>query len=357
MQSLADTNGVVEGCRSTVDELSKELDGLSIANSSHITPSKRQRIKGTLKWCLKEDKTRKLLDETIQHKTTLTLALLGEVTSDVKEIKSNVERIHDHLTDTERRKMCDWIEHTNPTTIHHQSCKNHEEHTCQWIHRVEQWRDWLRLQRRLIWIHGIPGAGKTVLASYLIQKTIAYCEKQKTDRVACLYYYCSFRHGGEEQRDEAIPFLRWIVSQLCRRSDHIPYNLAPLYRHNSIPSLQALMEALKELLERLDVLYVVVDAIDESNPREELLGLIQDIVTQPTYGKIQVLVTSRRYADMEGVLRPLSEPTLPMSNSIVDADIRTYATICMKRNKHFLRWSEQLRNDILESLVQGAQGM
>jgi hypothetical protein len=198
----------VEGCRNTVEELSKELDGLSLANTSHTAPAKRQRLKGSLQWCLKETKTRKLLDEMMQHKTTLTLALLGEITGDVKEIKSTIERVHDRLTDTDRRKMCNWIEFTNPTQMHHQSCKNHKEHTCQWIQRVDQSQDWLHLQRRLIWIHGIPGAGKTVLASYLIQQTIAYCEKLQTDRVACLYYYCSFRHGQGKRQDETLPLLR-----------------------------------------------------------------------------------------------------------------------------------------------------
>jgi len=347
----------VEGCRGTVEELAKELDGLTLANVSHVAPGKRQRIKGSMQWCLKESKTRKLLDEMMQHKSTLTLALLGEITSDVKQIKSTVEQVHDSLTETARRKVCDWIEHTNPTSIHQQSCKNHEEHTCQWIHRVDQWNDWLQLQRRLIWIHGIPGAGKTVFASYLVQQTIEYCENLKNDRAACLYYYCSFRHGQEERRDEALPFLRWVVSQLCRRGKFVPADLVSLHDQNSAPSFQALKKAFQQLLAHVDVLYIILDAVDESSLRDSLLELIEDIVTQPSYGKIQLLVTSRRYMDIEEVLRPLSEPTLPISNSLVDADIRTYVENIIQRNKTFAKWSAKLRSDIIESLVQGAQGM
>jgi Cdc6-like AAA superfamily ATPase len=347
----------VEGCRGTVDELSKELDKLSLGNASHVAPGKRRRIKGSVQWCLKENKTRKLLDEAMQHKSTLTLALLGEITSDVKGIKSTVKQVHDNLTNADRRKMCDWIEHTNPTPIHNRSLKNHEEHTCQWIHRVDQWTDWLQLQRRFIWVHGIPGAGKTVLASYLIQQTLQHCESRNSDRIDCLYYYCSFLHGQEERRDEALPFLFWVVSQLCRRCDHIPLHLIPLYRKNNVPSFQDLEVALQKLLANFDVLYIVVDAVDESNPRDNLLKVLQDIVTQPNYAKIQLLATSRRYSDIEEVLRPLSEPTLPMSNSIVDVDIRTYVNTIIKQNKYFVRWPGTLRNEIVESLVRGAQGM
>lgn len=347
----------MEGCRGTVDELSKELDRLSLDNTLQTTPGKRQRIKGSVTWRLSESKTRKLLDQAIQHKTTLTLALLGEITNDVKEIKSTVQKIHEDLTATDRRSICDWIEHTNPTPIHHRSLKNHEEHTCQWIHRVDQWKDWLHLQRRLIWIHGIPGAGKTVLASYLIQQTIEFCERRSSDRVTCFYYYCSFLHGHEKRRDEAIPFLRWIVSQLCRHIDCVPPRLISLYYKNHTASLQELEDALQELIASFDVLYIVVDAIDESSPRDDLLRLIQDMVTQPNYAKIQFLITSRRYGDIEEVLRPLSEPTLPMSNSIVDSDIRIFVDTMIKQNKSFTTWTGKLREDVAESLAQGSQGM
>jgi len=293
----------------------------------------------------------------MKHKTTLTLALLGEITTDVKEMKDRMERIDDRLSDRERREICDWIEHTNPVTIHHQACKTHEEHTCQWIRRVDQWKDWLSLERRLIWIHGIPGAGKTILASYLIEQTIRHCNDQKSDRDACLYYYCSFTHGQGEQRSEALSFMRWIVGQLCRRSSHIPLGIENLHRQNTTLSLATLREALQSLLARVNVLYIIIDAVDESNPRKDLLDLIHDLVTQPNYGNIQLLVTSRRYGDIEGVLRPLSEPTLPMSNSIVDEDIRAYVEASMRRTRHFMRWPEQFLRETIDTLAQGAQGM
>jgi hypothetical protein len=348
---------VIEGCRSTVEEISKELNGISLHNASNAAPGKRQRVKGSLQWCLKESKTRKLLDETMKHKSTLTLALLGEITTDVKKIRSKINQVHDQLDDDKRRKICDWIELTNPSTIHHRARRNHENNTCRWIHRVGQWNDWLSLQRRLIWLHGIPGAGKTVLASYLVEQTIAHCKKQNDDRIACLYYYCSFTHGQTEQRNEALPFLRWIISQICRKIDYVPSELVALHRQNNEPSFEVLKRTLRALLKHFDRLYILVDGVDESSPRDDLLELIQDLVTRPDYGKIQLLVTSRRYADIEGVLRPLAEPTLPLSNSIVDEDIRAYVKASIQRNKHFTHWPRPLLGEILESLVRGAQGM
>lgn len=261
------------------------------------------------------------------------------------------------MTGSERQKICDWIEHTNPTTIHNQSCKHHEALTCEWIHRVDQWQDWLSRQRRTIWVHGIPGAGKTVLASYLIQQTIKHCESLQNNRIACVYYYCLFRHGQGERQDECGPFLSWIVSQLCRKANCIPQNLVNFHQQSCSPDLDALKDALVALLRGFDYVYVVLDAADESFPREDLLALVQDLATHPNLENIQLLVTSRRYADIEKILRPLSEPSLPMSNSVVDSDIRIYATAILARIDRIRNWPDDLKRDILEGLVHGAQGM
>jgi hypothetical protein len=356
-QSLANPDGIIEGCRSTVEEISRSLDGLSLTNVSHVAPGKRQRIKGALQWGMKETNLRKLLDDTMKHKSTITLALLGEIITDVKHIKRKVGNIHDRLDDNERRKICDWVELTNPTEIHHRACGNHEKNTCQWIHRVEQWNEWLSLQRRMIWLHGIPGAGKTVLASYLFEQTIAHRQLQTSDRVEYLYYYCSFTHGKLEQRNEMFPFLRWIVSQLCRRSEDIPCDIVDFHRRNNSLSLEMLKGALAKLLEGLDVLYIVLDGVDESSPRDTLLELIHDLATQQIFAKIQLLVTSRRYGDIEAVLRPFADPSLPMSNDIVDEDIRSFVDATMQRDQRFKQWPDALLKDISSALVKGAQGM
>jgi hypothetical protein len=355
-QSLADPDGIVEGCRSTVEEISKGLDGLSLTNASQVTHSKRRRIKGALQWGMEESKFRKLLDETMKHKSTITLAILGEITTDVKHIKGKVEGIHDKLTDEKRSRICDWVELINPTEIHHRAYRNHEKNTCQWVHRVEQWNDWISRQRRMIWLHGIPGAGKTVLASYLIEQTITHCRLQNNRRVVPLYYYCSFVHG-QSMQSETFSFLRWIISQLCRQSEDIPSVIIESERHKDSLSLDQLKEALRKLIGRLDVLYIILDGVDESGSRDILLGLIHDLATQPSFGKIQLLVTSRRYGDIESVLRPLSDPSLPMSNTAIDADIRGFVDATMQRNRHFKHWPHASLKNISRALVQGAQGM
>lgn len=78
LRHLESAEGALKGCEDAVTQLATELDGLVIASQN--APGKRQKIQGSMKWCFKESKTRKLLDDILQHKTTITLTLLGEVT-------------------------------------------------------------------------------------------------------------------------------------------------------------------------------------------------------------------------------------------------------------------------------------
>jgi hypothetical protein len=106
VRGLIEADGAVQGCRNTVEQLAVELDGLSIANSSQATLGKRQKLKGSLKWCLKESKARKLLDEAVQHKSTICLTLLGEVTQDVKDLKHSVGKVQEEISDAKRECLC-----------------------------------------------------------------------------------------------------------------------------------------------------------------------------------------------------------------------------------------------------------
>ena len=77
LDSLCGADGPIEGCHSSVNELA----GLFPPDESHTQgqgQSKRRKIKSTmvsLAWPLKETKARKLLDDILRYKSTITLAL------------------------------------------------------------------------------------------------------------------------------------------------------------------------------------------------------------------------------------------------------------------------------------------
>jgi hypothetical protein len=79
LQSLDRQNGPVEGCRRSLSDLERLLS----PGIDTTVLGKRRKIKATLSglaWPLKEGRARKLLDDVLQYKTTISLALSSEST-------------------------------------------------------------------------------------------------------------------------------------------------------------------------------------------------------------------------------------------------------------------------------------
>ena len=213
------------------------------------------------------------------------------------------------------------------------------------------WDDWINARIRALWVHGIPGAGKTVLAAHIIETTLRICEA-KNKRTICVYYYCYHGHN----QDESVPFLRWLVSQILREADTVPILAWKAYTKNREPDTALLLDILHETLDFFDLVYVAIDALDESQSRENLLTVLDVLVTDPRFWKIQLLATSREYSDIELKMGCFSQP-LSMSNCFVEADIRTYIAAKIKAEAKFQRWPSDLRIDVEATLSAGAKGM
>jgi hypothetical protein len=129
-----------------------------------------------------------------------------------------------------------------------------------------------------------------------------------------------------------------------------------LYRRGGQPSLPELLLALEASLQSFDIAYVIVDAVDESRPREDLLGVLRALTTDARFSKIRCLVTSRKYIDIEQSLEPISR-SIPMSNALVEGDIRKYVHSILQSRPKFQRWPTDLRCEVEEAVVTGSERM
>ena len=236
--------------------------------------------------------------------------------------------------------------------MHHQAQKNFEDGTGNWVLRLPQWSDWLDSKQRCLWLHGLPGAGKTVLISYLTKQTQKHCEQSQVKKCTCVYYYCHYGHN----RDETIPLLRWLLNQLYRQADVVPEDVYKIYKRGGQPDLMELLSAIADILGEFETIFVIVDAIDESNPRENLLKVLRDLVTDSRFQKVQLLASSREYIDIERIMHPISIP-VSMANPFVGEDIRVHVRSVLLSNPNFRRWPSELLTEIENTVSKGAKGM
>lgn len=247
-------------------------------------------------------------------------------------------------------QILDWLVTTNPSSNHNSACHLHEEHTGQWLTNSPEYADWKSEKSRFLWLHGIPGAGKTVLLSYIAEDIRKLC--MKTESSASVYYYCYFAHN----QDETAHFLRWVISQLCRKIGGVPPEVRKLFREGVQPTPQKLLDILGAVAENFSCVYITIDALDESLNRETILKTLCRIIETKNLTSIQLLATSRKELDIERTLLPVVEE-LSLSNLYVDEDIRTYVKSRLREDPKFSKWPASLRSETESALVKGAKGM
>ncbi|KAF8861178.1 hypothetical protein BDZ45DRAFT_587267 [Acephala macrosclerotiorum] len=354
LRGLSGPDGPIQGCQNTITQM-EGLFPTIYAQGPRGGRSKRQKVKATLAylaWPLKGDRPKKLVEELNRLKATIGLALTTESSHDIKDIKKQTTKIHEILSVSEQRQVYKWLQTTDPTPLHHRVCKQYEPGTGNWMLRSPEWMNWLQGKSRCVWIYGIPGAGKTVLISHLIENLMDHYKASTPKKCTYVYYYCYFGHNQEE----AAPFLRWTINRLCREADHVPTYLYKLFQHGGEPSLAELLCALEAILEEFDNVYIVVDAIDESMPREDLLRVLRDLATDSRFRKVQLLATSRQYIDIENVMELISEP-VSMLNPLLNEDIKLYVRSQLESNPKFKHWAPHLVEEVLEALATKAKGM
>ncbi|KAF4949262.1 hypothetical protein FGADI_9033 [Fusarium gaditjirri] len=352
---LAASDGPIEGCRAAMTALEKLFPKQSLQSGQNA--SKRQKVQATfatLAWPLKQGQVQDLLHQISRHKDGIQLALTTEVTRDIKDIKAASEEIRSILTGEQRHRVYNWLTSTDPSPIHNRSRKLYEKGTGTWMLRSHHWTDWLASSTRCLWVHGIPGSGKTILASWLIEKVQDHCRRVSTESSPCTsaYYYCYFGH----HQDEAAPFLRWVITQLSRQAEVVSTLMHDLYKRGGDPSIPELLDSLEQILQVFCSVHIVIDAVDESNPRDELLEVIHCLVTDQRFSNLQILVASREYIDIERVMEKISV-SVPMSNELVEQDIRLHVQSILRSNLKFRCWPNDLLVEVEDAVSTKAKGM
>ncbi|KAH7146358.1 hypothetical protein EDB81DRAFT_934292 [Dactylonectria macrodidyma] len=354
--NLGCAGGVLDTCKQALTRLESLLPERSLevpVPGSHIRGKKRQLIYHAFTaaaWLPKQEKALQVLREISKHKATITLALVTDSSRDIKLLETEVKAVQDVVTGSERRQFYEWLEVTNPSSLHLKAYGLHEDETGVWVLNLQSWKNWVATTQCL-WIHGIPGAGKTILASFL-SDTITKISGS-TDRVASIYYYCYFGHD----QDETIPILGWVVSQLCRRGGERPQQLLSIYEKGVHPSREELLDSLADILDSFAHIYVVIDALDESKePRTGLLHTLSSMLTEHRFRKIQLLITSRELFEIKLVLSDVVVP-VEMQVNMLQADIRKHVRSALSKNHRFSTWPEELRRDVQDTLAVRAKGM
>ncbi|KAK6330000.1 hypothetical protein TWF718_003427 [Orbilia javanica] len=313
--------------------------------------SLKDKLTLSMEWLRVKSKVGELLAQISREKASMLLVITNTMADDIHEIKLQVCKLNENLTQQERNQICSWIEMINPTPKHNESTRWHDQKTSGWATRTKEWNNWLARSAgsRLVWLFGIPGAGKTILTSYLIEQ--AKEALNGVSGVMVIYYYCVFSQG----QDATESFLRWIVSQMIRETGAAPENIKTKYKLNHSPSIDNLEAAIEVLLGRFTAVYILIDGVDESQNSGRLAEALVNLSTSLAFQNIWLLASSRKLSEIATPFRGKAIE-FSMSNPELQKDIRTFVNNELPRRKKLERFRD-LFPKIEERLSQQADGM
>ncbi|KAF7966438.1 hypothetical protein HWV62_38376 [Athelia sp. TMB] len=268
------------------------------------------------------------------------------------EIQDTLNLIHD---EQKKRDINNWMAAPDTSPNYKAAREKHQQGTGSWFVGGSVFEEWKAHPGSVLWLHGGPGCGKTILCSSAIENVKQSCKNKGS--VGYAYY---FFDGTSAQSKPAAyeSLIRSMIMQFSDRLDGIHPALAGLYdsedkgRHQ--PLISTLEDALLKIIKSFCSSYILIDALDECTEQRRLLKWIHSIALQ-TSGSLHLMVTSRPEPDIKGDLRSLLNiQEIDLMSRHVSNDIRDYIDTKLSE---VTRWTESQKQLVRAALLKGAGGV
>jgi hypothetical protein len=255
-----------------------------------------------------------------------------------------------------------WLSPSDPSTNFNKALQQRQEGTGLWLLQGSLLTKWHSQPNSFLWLHGIPGCGKTILSSTIIEHLV----DTRPDQLL-LYFYFDFTDAGKQTLDNVI---RSFISQLYHKRKDTQKLLDSLFSScdngRRQPTCESLGKVFLQMMNQAQEIYIVLDALDECSTRkgplsEGLLAWIQSLLDLQQRN-IHLLVTSRPEHDIEQVLREVAQSDrdiVPLQSDLIKDDIRSYVHTRVRKSDGLKRWRKlpDVLDEIERVLMEKAQGM
>ncbi|KAL8947913.1 MAG: hypothetical protein Q9222_005850 [Ikaeria aurantiellina] len=239
--------------------------------------------------------------------------------SDVRSIAG--DKTVPSQTPQTRIKILKWLapsEYAAEASDYNKHLRSYCPQTGQWLRQSSPFVGWSLNATSALWVNGIPGSGKSVVAASLINQF-----KEEMD-VPVLYFF--FRHANLANRTPKQMTRDWLA-QLLHHSPSLQLRLKGLVEKTSsheAVTFEELWQCLCSAAVVAPKMYCVADALDEMEAGNEwFLPKLVDLGLQaPT--TLKVLITSRQSPHIEKVFKAPLVNSIQLDRSLIDQDIAIY---------------------------------
>ncbi|THW51216.1 hypothetical protein D6D21_01581 [Aureobasidium pullulans] len=255
-----------------------------------------------------------------------------------------------------REEFLRWLSPHNFEHKQNEIFKTKHQGTGDWLLQTEQFSNWEKAATsQLLWCHGKPGAGKSVLASHVIN----HLQKNQTvNQTGLCFAYFSFTdptfHG-------AAPLTLALLKQLCQQRRSVPDILSKSKQEAREPASVSSAETFVEVARSFQQIFVVIDGLDECPERQRpaILDFIIDASGVASFCT-KFFVSSRREGDIHSHFNFLKSPVIVLEAGLITPDIIKFVReeVSRRRTVSELHIQEEtLLEEVIHKLIEESNGM
>ncbi|KAI3573063.1 hypothetical protein IWW34DRAFT_888169 [Fusarium oxysporum f. sp. albedinis] len=281
--------------------------------------------------------------------------ILSQVCDVVSTIRDDTTDIRAKLNKKEDAKILDWLTPLDYGPQQSDNLSRRQPETGNWLLQSEEFLGWLAGKKQTLFCPGIPGAGKTILTSIVVDFLDSKCGNDA--EIGITYIYCSSGRQHEQKVDDLVAS---VLKQLTQCRSSLPESVRSLYdQHNAKrtrPSLDEISALLQSVVAMYSRIYIIVDALDECRSsvgcRTRFLSELFNLQTK--YGA-NIFATSRSIPEIVDCFKnSLSREIEIRANP---NDVARYLESHIGQLPSCVQQSRQLQKEIATGILEAVDGM
>lgn len=225
--------------------------------------------------------------------------------------------------------------------------------TGQWLLDSPEFKAWVASKRETLFCPGIPGAGKTILTSIVVENL--YVRFQDDSSIGIAYIYCNFRRKHEQKVGD---LLANLLKQLTRSMSFLLDCVISLYNKHeekrTRPLFTEITDALQSVVATYSRVFIIVDALDECQTSDGCRAkFLTDMFNLQNMCSTNLFATSRFIPEITDIFNRAISKEIRANKE----DVQRYVESHIGQLRPFVEKNKPLRQEITNSISDIVDGM
>ncbi|KAF9879391.1 ankyrin repeat protein [Colletotrichum karsti] len=294
----------------------------------------------------------------LRLRISLNVAFLGAIkgfrdSEAIHATKRVVVSMHDDQSSRQRREILDWLTMTDYASQQRDHLSRRHAGTNEWLLDSEEFKSWISGKSKTLLCPGMPGAGKTVMASTVVDELLR--QFQDDPDVGVAYIYCNFK---DQERQNHHDLIASLAKQLAQSRSSMPRSLKEMYEIHQMSrtpmSLQETSDLLQAIASSYRRLFVIIDALDECETKSRR-ALLSEVFRLQQRQNTNILATTRQIPEI--IDSDHFKGSVSVQVSALDADVSRYISSRIPDMQSFVQKRSELQEEIKRGILGSINGM